>query len=153
VWQAPPAVNIPSCSIAADGYVADLLKAEEAGDWTRTIELLTEVRVLNLELPHETVEAGIRTLVDGARRAGSCAGIRQLRPACAQTLSPAHGPALRLRAEPHPLPAGKQHQRAVELSVTMLQKGWSPSDSTMGPLFSAVASSQPADKCITMLKV
>ncbi len=35
----------------------------------------------------------------------------------------------------------------------MLEKGWAPSDSTMGPLFSAVASSQPADKCIAMLKV
>jgi hypothetical protein len=35
----------------------------------------------------------------------------------------------------------------------MLQQGWAPSDSTLGPLFSAVARSTPAEECVTLLKV
>jgi hypothetical protein len=87
---------------AADGYVADLLNAEKTGDWTKTIELLTEVRVLKLELPHDTVEAGIRTLVNGAPRWQLRAGCWAQLGRCRLALEP---PGARLHAAPCRSPA------------------------------------------------
>lgn len=47
-------------------YAEELLACESSGDWLRTFELLTEVRVLKVDgVPVDTLEAGVRTLARG----------------------------------------------------------------------------------------
>lgn len=46
-------------------YTARLAECERHGKWEEVIELMTEVRVLDVELPPEAYEAGLRTLAVG----------------------------------------------------------------------------------------
>lgn len=46
-------------------YTDQLLECERDSKWEDVIELMTEVRVLQVELPAEAYEAGLRTLATG----------------------------------------------------------------------------------------
>lgn len=47
---------------ATQNYATRLAECEQNGKWEEVIELMTEVRVLDVELPAEAYEAGLRTL-------------------------------------------------------------------------------------------
>lgn len=60
----------PCCPHTAETLTSSLLAAERDADVMRVMELVTEARVLHLQLPNEGIEAGIRTFAAGAQTAG-----------------------------------------------------------------------------------
>ncbi|GBF97943.1 hypothetical protein Rsub_10616 [Raphidocelis subcapitata] len=55
------------CRSTADAYTQSLLAAERDGDVLRVMEVVTEARVMKLELPPAALEAGIRTFAEGGQ--------------------------------------------------------------------------------------
>lgn len=62
----------------AEWYQSSLGSAEAAGDWVKTLEVLTEVRVLDIPLPDAALEVAARTLARGGQASRSADVVMQL---------------------------------------------------------------------------
>lgn len=57
----------------AEAYVSLLLDAERKEEWLCTVELMTEINCMQVELPPDALEAAIKTLAKGAGSTLQCA--------------------------------------------------------------------------------
>jgi hypothetical protein len=155
-----PIQNMPRPH-TTETYTASLLAAERDGDVMRTMEVVTEARVLKLDLPPAAIEAGIRTFAAGGsgrhdvseRQLVSCSLVTGgcwytcMQP---QTLDTAHTH-LTTRHPPGRAPGG-QWQRAVDMMQALTAAGAATEHATAQAVFKALADGQQADRALQLFE-